>query len=184
MGSKVTDIFNLRKTLFFILIWLFSSNGLLFAQTNSPLSRLDIKNGSRFPELEIFVEIIPKQVKPGSRFTLKIWGRIGNGFYIYSIASQGEFGPEPTVLVINSPYLKAVSELLESDPVIVDDEAFGVPLEVHKNDFTLQQDFVFNTHQAKGSFKISGSILYQICNKKICSFPINRDFDATIQITD
>jgi hypothetical protein len=156
----------------------------LLSQTLQTMPDLSVSSLNRYPDLEILAEVTPNALRPGDQLTLKIWGRIGNGFHIYSVIPQGEFGPEPTYLFLENRFLKADSDLQESVTIIVNDEAFGTPLKVHKHDFQLQQSFIVGVELPKGPHLIKGSVLYQICDKKICSFPINKDFQFSVQIID
>lgn len=151
-------------------------------QTSTLFNQIKRNSFSPGESLESFVEFIPGYVKVDGLVTLKLWGRVAEGFHIYSISPQGEYSPEPTQLIIEASPLTVHKPLSESKTVWVEDEAFGERLKVHKNDFWLERVYKVKESQKPGVYSIEGSLLFQICDQKICSLPISKRFSASLEI--
>ncbi len=130
--------------------------------------------------LQVFAEITPSPVSANS-IMLSIFGRIEPNYHIYSIHKQGEFSPEPTKLKLHSLLTKE-SDLTESSPILIIDEAYGQSLKVHKNDFWLKCRYSLSEKMTSGTHLISGVIQYQICDNNICSLPLEKVFEAQLKI--
>ena len=132
--------------------------------------------------LQLYIEATPEAAVAGKTVTLTILGRIKAGHHIYSIHQQGYFSPEPTGIIIRSDLLTAKSELEESPPVTVFDYALNMKIKIHKNDFRLKRQYIVSKNISPGSHILNGSILYQICDNRICSFPLEKSFTIHIGI--
>jgi hypothetical protein len=133
---------------------------------------------------EIYAEAIPNEIRNGASVRLKLWGRVAENYHIYSIQSQGQFGPEPTQLIMNTGWLAAESDLTESETVWVQDTAFNERLRVHKNDFWLEQHFRLSKQKNQGDHELTGDLVYQICSLRICSLPLTKPFTILLKIVD
>lgn len=165
--------------LVFCFILLFANKG--FAQS------LNLKNDFNSSPLadqifEIYAEAIPNEIKNGETFRLKLWGRVAEGYHIYSIKSQGQFAPEPTQMIVASESISAASPLNESDTVIVYDEAFKEQLRVHKHDFWLEQIFRVSMPAKGGSYEVKGDLIYQLCSQRVCSLPLSKPFLTKLKV--
>jgi len=134
--------------------------------------------------LKIIAELSPDLVYRNSRFRLTIYGRIDDGSHIYSIDHQGDFAPEPTRLVIESKSIVKCSNTQESAVKNIFDEAFNIPLKVHKDEFRLNQNCVVNRNAQNGIHEIRGYLQYQICDNRICSLPLKIKFQESLQIVE
>ncbi len=152
------------------------------AQTSGFFNQIEKKAYSPGESVEAFVEFIPGRAEANSFVALKLWGRIAEDYHIYSIRSQGEYSPEPTQLIIETSPLTVHEALTESETVWVEDEAFGERLKVHKNDFWLKRVYKVKDNQKPGVYSINGSLIFQICDRKICSLPVSKRFSAQLEI--
>ena len=134
--------------------------------------------------VEIYAEWLPNRQKQGELTTLKIWGRIKEGFHIYSINVQGDYAPEPTHVLIDSEQVVAVSHTRESETVSVFDEAFDQRLAVHRQDFWLEQSFRIRQEALPGPYFVRGELIFQICNKRICSLPVSKPLSSELTVLD
>ena len=132
--------------------------------------------------LEIIVNFNPGVVEPGQMLIFNFYGRVAEGMHIYSIYSQGDFGPEPTEIIIETPDLIQVNKMSESKTHKIVDEAFGVLLNVHQNDFWIRQKYKMPNSFKKGVYEVGGFIKYQVCDNLICSIPIKKRFTTTIKV--
>ena len=132
--------------------------------------------------LSIFAEFSPNPSSYNSHVILTIYGRIVEGFHLYSIFSQGDFAPEPTRLMLESRILSRSGSLQESKPRTIIDDAFNLPLKVHKDEFWLKQKYLVVKDVKQGFHKIGGYIQYQVCNNRICSLPLKVYFQEKLQI--
>lgn len=172
--------------LFYIILW----NFLLFSPFGEALAKktdfenLEIKQ--RFESTEqtvpVFAKIVPKSIFPGEELSLQIIGRIDQDRHLYSIRQQGEFAPNPTRIVITSPFVTATSKMDESPTVLINDEAFETPLQVHKNDFWISRRYHLLKKIEPGSYQLTGYLLYQICSNRICSLPLKSHFIEPLTI--
>lgn len=153
-----------------------------YGQTSTLLDQIDRNTFSTDEPIELFAEFIPGHASQNSLITLKLWGRVKAGYHIYSISPQGEYSPEPTQLVVEAGPLLIHKSLSESETIWVQDEAFEERLRVHKNDFWLAQIYRVKKDQKPGMYSINGTMIYQICDQKICSFPISKPFTASLEI--
>lgn len=133
-------------------------------------------------KIQIFAEISPKKKSAGGKISVTVHGRIDASRHIYSVFSQGEFAPEPTKVLISSPLLKPVGAVKESKPVKIKDQAFGINLFVHKNEFWIQQEYRVLDSVKKGSYQLEGVLTYQICDNRICSLPKREPFPFLLTI--
>ena len=130
--------------------------------------------------LTLYAELIAESVSAGNYLKLKIWGRLLKGHHIYSITPQGEFTPDPTKLLILKKGFLPISDLIESEPAVIEDRAFDLALKVHKNDFWLEQSFEVVEGVDHRLRKVKGVLLYQVCDNLICSLPLEKEFSAAI----
>lgn len=138
------------------------------------------------PQLKTVItslEVTPSKIPAGKRTILTLLGRVPLGSHIYSVLPQGEHAPSPTYIKISSRQLYPVGELKESTPVMAYDEAYGVVLKVHKNQFYLQQEYQTFPFAKPGKHYMKGKLIYQICNNRICSLPLKESFNFTFEVT-
>lgn len=173
----------LKKSILSISLILYSI-GWCFALGNDSELLFNEFTGKNEAKLEVFAEFKPATAKPGSVITLKVLGRISPGFHIYSVNSQGEFSPDPTKLILHSDEIFQAGTLKESKPIKIIDKAFNLELEVHKNDFWFEQDFHLSEVSKPGARSWRGYVLYQICDNRICSFPLERDFQVQLNVSN
>jgi hypothetical protein len=132
--------------------------------------------------LSIFAEFSHKQSATKTEIILTIHGRVDEGFHVYSIHPQGDFAPDPTQLILESKILNLTGALKESKPQTIIDDAFRLPLKVHKNEFWLRQKCSIAKDVKQGLHNIRGYIQYQVCNNRICSLPLRKHFQEKVQI--
>ena len=161
--------------------------GWCFLPTLTAQSDLPFKSDQNTPfefisNIEIFVEALPKEISVNQDFSLKLWGRVPDNYHIYSISSQGSYAPDSTQLLVNSDLLRAVSPLEESETEQIFDEAFEQKLQVHKHDFWLERKYRFKNSSFSGKYSINGSLIFQICSKRICSLPVSKPFTTTVVV--
>ena len=114
--------------------------------------------------------------------TFTLYGRTQSGQHIYSIIPQGEFAPKPTEVKILQSVAIPISDMIESNPVLIYDDAFEETLAVHENDFWIQQTFKIKPENQPGEYPLEGFILYQVCDQKICSLRLKKSFYQSIII--
>ena len=131
-------------------------------------------------QLELYAELSPRKPTIGEIVTLTLFGRVNPGKHIYSIHKQGEFSPEPTKIVFQTPGVRTIGRLEESAPKIIQDLAFDLNLAVHIDDFQLKQDISLMNNVPETFNEISGYLLYQICDNRICSLPLQKKFSIPI----
>jgi len=132
--------------------------------------------------IELLVEWQPQALQGGAETELVLLGRVAAGRHLYSVHDQGEFGPDPTRLLLESDLLEPVSELTESAPITKYDQAFEVPLRVHQNDFRLRRRFRLGNKVQPGLYPISGHLLFQLCSDRICSLPLKKAFQVELTV--
>ncbi len=134
------------------------------------------------PALRLFAEFAFLTVKPGTRTTLYLRGFIPDGWHIYSIFQQGEDGPYPTTIKTDSRAHLPVGALRESPVVRKWDGALEKELAVHLGTFTLEQDFHIMEDTSEGIHDLTGTLLFQACDNRIC-VPLRRQkFTAPLEI--
>ncbi|MBT7890983.1 MAG: hypothetical protein HN580_18340 [Deltaproteobacteria bacterium] len=141
-----------------------------------------IKQANR--NVSIIARISTTTVFRGDQLTLRIIGRIDPGHHLYSIRQQGGFAPDPTKIVITDPFLNAVSEMDESATLLIHDDAFGTPLQVHQDDFWISLRYHVSGKANPGVYQLRGYLIYQICNNRICSLPLKNHFHEKITISN
>lgn len=134
--------------------------------------------------IPVFIEISPMTFSVGDTITLRVIGRVDEKHHLYSVKQQGEFAPSPTRIMLKTRLLKADSPLTESPTKLIIDKAFDMPLQVHKHDFWISQQFRASPELKPGPFRIDGYLLYQICNHRICSIPLKSNFSEVVSISD
>ncbi len=131
----------------------------------------------------VIAEVFPAAISPGGLLTIRIVGRIEQDSHLYSIRPQGEFAPDPTKLIVTAGFLSPVSSTDESSTNLVIDDAFDLPLQVHKKDFWISRQYIVNKKTKPGSYHVAGYLLYQICSQRICSLPLKSRFNEKIVIS-
>lgn len=139
-------------------------------------------SGYQGETLSLYAEFIPETVSVGQELSLKLLGRLNQGYYIYSVDTQGEFAPVPTSFILSSDLFIARSQIMESGTITVYDEAFDQELSIHRNDFRLERRFQLADHAEPGSYQVEGVLFYQVCDNRICSLPLEKEFSARINI--
>ena len=132
--------------------------------------------------LRVIAEFSPDQAYKNSQILLTVYGIIDEGFHVYSVLPQGDFAPEPTQLILESEVLSLTGPLQESMPQTIIDDAFSLPLKVHKNEFWLKQKCSVAKDVKQGIHNIRGYIQYQVCNNRICSLPLRIYFQEKLPI--
>jgi hypothetical protein len=175
---------NMGFVLSVAVFWLGISVEVAVGNSNAIFGQLADSIGDRRSEgLEIMAEWHPPMLSDQTEADLILYGRVQSGRHIYSIRSQGEYGPEPTRLFIEGLSLEPVSELMESDPSIKYDGAFEVPLRVHQNDFQIRRRFRLGNPIQPGLYPVNGYLRFQICSDKLCSLPLIKPFTSEITVT-
>lgn len=162
----------------FFMIFPFAGSDLLGNQDFDSLSQ----SGFRLEALSLFAESKPDTIEAGQTLTIRIWGRINSGFHIYSVKTQGEFAPIPTQFILESNDLNAVTDFSESKTETIYDAAFDQELQVHTNDFWLEQDYRVSDKLAPGIHRIEGVLFFQICDNRICSLPLEKEFSTQFDV--
>ncbi len=132
--------------------------------------------------IKLLPEAVPLSLRAGQNLTITVYGRTRKDEYIYSILPQGEYSPKPTFLKIHDVDFTPIKPPEQSTTKIVYDEAFERKLAVHRNDFWIRQTYRISRNAKKGRINIPGDLTYQICSKKICSFPIKSNFLVQIRM--
>jgi len=132
--------------------------------------------------VSIIANVRPAAVFQGGQLTIQVIGRIDRDHHLYSIRQQGEFSPIPTKIVVTDPLLIATSKMDESGTLLTYDDAFEEPLYVHKDDFWISQQYILSEKAKPGNYQITGYLIYQICNNRICSLPLKNHFREKITI--
>ncbi len=163
----------------FLLLWVSQLIGFnLNAESDFSLLFEPGKKQSLNNNIKILAELSPGTSE--NTIVLKLWGRIDNGYYIYSVFPQGDFSPEPTQVFLDTPLLVPDKEISESKTISVEDQAFEQKLNVHQYDFWIEQQYRIAESSKLSNQNIVGSLLYQICNKRICSLPLTKSFKISI----
>lgn len=189
MTTGKSDNDGIRKTrtptvtkVFCFLVLLFQVSTYCFAQTESFQPYSVSSQSFNQVQLDVFAEFLPSLTRPNHNITLKLLGRINEGFHLYSVENQGEFAPDPTRIYVLFEKLSPIGTSNESPTEIVKDNAFEQILKVHKGDFWIEQIFEVAGNIEPGNHVIKGVIVYQLCNNRICSFPLEKTFEASLTI--
>ncbi len=127
----------------------------------------------------------PYEVHPGEHFRLLVTVKIAPGWHIYSvIPSEDEYAPPPTQLEVSDSFIQVLGPAYETNPRLEMDEAFGIPLALHK----LQVRFYQNLQLPKdvsayGPTPILLQMKWQVCNDEFCTPPVKGDLQALANLT-
>lgn len=133
--------------------------------------------------VEVMSQVNPLQIGNKRRFTLILTGKISPGSHIYSVREQGQLGPVPTGIEVKSKILKRVGGVSESPTETLYDVTFGDLLKIHKNQFYLTQVYQIFPYAKPGKHYMKGEFIYQICDNRICSLPMKKQFRFEINLT-
>jgi hypothetical protein len=136
----------------------------------------------RSDKVALLVHWDPPTIADGNETELVIYGRVAPQQHIYSIRPQGEFGPEPTAVVIEGTLLEPVSEPMESEPIRLYDGAFDTPLWVHRDRFEIRRRYRLSGPIPPGEYRVYGTLQYQICSDRMCSLPLKTPFSTDITV--
>lgn len=165
-----------------VLLMIIFSNGVLAQKIDLDTLELSPRIEPAIHNVSIIAEINPVAVFQGGWLTVKIFGRIDRGYHLYSVRQQGDFSPNPTKIIIIDPLLTATSGVDESATLLIHDEAFDEPLRVHKNDFWISQRYQLDEQTKPGIYHLTGYLIYQICDNRICSLPLKIHFRDKITV--
>lgn len=132
--------------------------------------------------IQLFAEWVPYRLTGGSETSLIVYGRIDPDQHIYSIHQQGDAGPEPTRIKLDTKWLTPVSDLNETQPLAKYDASFEGTLMVHINEFQFDRRFRLAPGVSPGVYQIRGHLLFQICSDRICSLLIKKPFSAEMTV--
>lgn len=169
-----------------LILWLMTGFlASLQAVDKADMRSLGLNGQKNTPDVSVpvFAEISHGTLSAGSQFTIRIVGRIDSDSHLYSVKPQGEFAPKPTELVVTNGFLSAVSSASESPTVLVIDDAFDIPLKVHKNDFWISRRYLVKQDTKPGLYRVEGFLRYQICSFRICSLPLKSHFEEKIVVS-
>lgn len=137
--------------------------------------------------IQIFAEASPSKVSAQDSFDIKVQGRVDSEMHIYSNTFQGEYAPEPTHIALASSDFQIEKKKSESKPLTLFDETFETKLKTHKNEFWMKQSFRFKADKKKtwktGPKVLSGYLEFQVCNNRICSVPLQKEFTVEVMVT-
>ncbi len=121
------------------------------------------------PELRLYAEFEKPIASPGETVTLILRGFLEWGWHIYSVVPQGEEAPQPTAITYDTPTYEVIDGLEESKPQVIQDEALGLTLAVHQNEFVFRQKLKLSSEVPAGPQDLFGTLHYQICDNNICA---------------
>lgn len=134
-----------------------------------------------FPTISVYAEFEKLDVLPEEVVTLIIRGFMEPGWHIYSVKPQNEYGPEPTWLSFQTLH-QTVGDLEENPPLVVDDQALGLRLAVHKESFVFKQSFKIAADALPALETFEGTLHYQICDNNICAPLQSQPFSTPLTI--
>ena len=120
------------------------------------------------PPIRFHVSLAPENPAAGDAVKLQIRADIDQPYHTYSITQpKSDFGPLPTELVLSSiSGLEPVGDQFKAEPApeLKPSEFDDGTMEVHHDSVTWTHEFTMTGESAA----ISGSIVFQICNKSSC----------------
>lgn len=132
--------------------------------------------------IPIIVEAAPRRLSFHDTMVIRLIGRVEPGNHLYSVKKQGKYAPEPTEIIMTTPWLEAVDKTDESKTERVIDPAFDMSLAVHHHDFWFSRRYRLTSKAPTGRQWIRGYLRYQICSGRICSLPLKSHFSEQIMI--
>jgi len=110
-------------------------------------------------------------LKPGARFSIKLVGRIQEGWHMYSMKPVVD-GPIPTRVWIaeGQPFLLA-GIIKASAPQNVQDPSFNMEVELYEGEAEFTLPLRVSPGAAAQSLSLVVHASYQTCNNKICLPP-------------
>lgn len=136
------------------------------------------------PPLQLYAEFDGPISPSNPNVNLLVHIGIAEGWHIYSIKPNDQYGPLPTTLHWENPSFKALRPLQESSPVIKQDKVLEMKLALHTHQMTLIQSLQYQAPQQKGEYELRGSVRYQICDNDICAPPQKQNFVALYEIKE
>lgn len=131
---------------------------------------------------EFELQIAPERVRPGEHIRLITTARIKNGWHIYSVQPQGEFGPAPTEVATQAPGLELTGPPYETNPTHQRDLAFGLDLWFHAAAARFYQNATVPQRATEASLTVQQRVKYQTCNDRFCTPPRTDTLAATLTV--
>ncbi len=131
---------------------------------------------------QVYAEVAQYEVPAGAETTLRVYVTPAPGWHLYSVAPQGEWGPEPTRLVLQTPWLAPSGPLQETPPQTVADAAYQLDLLAHAQPFELTQTVQLHPDAPQGEQTAFGQLVYQACNQQICLPPQTQDVVVALSV--
>lgn len=126
-----------------------------------------------------------KSVAAGGTLTVKMSGKLEEGWYIYSV-TQGPGGPIPTRVTLPDSNAVGLGGKITpaSQPKVQFDENFGIDVETHGGDAVVLNVPVKVLPKAKaGKQEFTVAIRYQACNGNVCLPPRTKRVKVPVTVT-
>src|SRR5262249_2954054 len=106
----------------------------------------------------------PAKVAPGSKFLLKIDGKIEEGWHVYSMSTAGA---RPTKFTVTGAVVDAVRPL-QPKAIVAFDPNFSAKTESYEKDVTFLLEVAVKKDAPAGEAQLAIAGTYQVCNPKSC----------------
>ncbi len=158
----------------------------LFSTSSESFSFNDFKDfqssKTKRPTLQVSAATIPETIKPGERFTLHIQVILEPGSHIYSLEENFTEEQLATQIEFNSSNLHPLSAWTETPPKLSLDPVLEKTVKIHESLAQFNRDYKTETPFFATNEKLSGNIIYRICDNRTCSLPLNSEFNVDLKI--
>ena len=134
------------------------------------------------PQLHLIAGFETAESKVNTSVKLIIYGQLEKGWHLYSVKSNPRLRIIPTSIVYQNMWYQQQSQLEESKPEVIFDQALGVELQAHRNQFRLAQTLLISKDAPLGKLDLVGFVQYQVCNQKICLQLQQKQFIAPMRV--
>jgi len=126
---------------------------------------------------------LPKPLKPGARFNLKLVAKIQEGWHLYSLKPLAE-GPIPTRIWLPEGQPFQLAAMIQaSEPQTLQDPSFNMEVELYEGEATFTLPVRLAAGAPGGSQTLVANASYQSCNNKICLPPKTVKVELTIAVS-
>ncbi|MFQ5671820.1 MAG: protein-disulfide reductase DsbD domain-containing protein [Nitrospinales bacterium] len=160
--------------------------GLMFATTvfAQPLTNFqsfeEFKHGGREIIVAVTAAVLPDPVEPGGRFTLYVRVQLPAEWHIYSL--EGRRDTLPTRIELETTRFARQGEWEESPPTMAMDGVLQSLVKTHEKTAEFSLRMQAPRDLAPGVFPIAGTLIYRLCDNKVCYLPREALFQTAVRV--
>lgn len=131
--------------------------------------------------VQVAAAVVPPQVHLGDFFKVRLRVTITPGAHIYSLENKVDESLATRIDLEKNPFTP-LGKWRESQPEISADGVLKTMVKTHKELAEFSLAFVVPREAASGLSVISGTLVYRLCDNKICTLPQKISFKTFLRV--